>query len=112
MTVNRQEDPMFRRQFVGDMKVLCPRGDWSRPADPRGFHPRPPTEGTSQRLPIEGDGFRGLRCIMKTGVVGAERHEEHWIRVVRGDVQLGVSASSEELALSQFEEYVDRLGWS
>lgn len=112
VTVSRQEDPMLRRRFVADVKVLCPRGDWSQPADPRGFHPRPPTEGTSQRLPIEGAGFRGLRCIMETGVLGAERHEEHWIRVVRGDVQLGVSASSEELVLSQFEEYVDRLGWS
>lgn len=107
--VSRQQGSMPRSGFIREAKLVCPRGDWSHPGDPRGFNPRPPTAGTSQRVPVDAGGFRGLRCAMESGPVGEPRRETHWIRAARDDIRLEVSTYSPEAALRLFEEYVDRL---
>jgi hypothetical protein len=61
---------------------------------------------------VQRAGFRGNRCAMESGPLGAKRHQSHGITAVRDDVVVHVEASSKRLVLRLFEEYVDRLGWS
>lgn len=109
LSVRRYADRSLLRVDLDVAVGSCPDGAFSVPADPRGMRPRPPSEGTSSAAPVELAGFTGIRCTVEVEQPDGGRHEEHWIAATRDVVRLDAAASSEELVLELFEEYVDRL---